>query len=205
MSEAGKKKSSPADKAVNAVICLIVIAFVAVGAYATWGKLSEGMKYKAIESGEKEATVEYLAEKSGMEVEDFLTQYGLALSDTINKDTTESEVIDNMTLENYVKYTGGEQSAEEMIEGTGLKDKVTKDTLWKDFMPQVPAISIIGDEETFNNLKEQYGFGDEVTMDMPWGEFEALVEAKQAETMAAAEQTPTATEGADVTEAPVAE
>ena len=200
----GGKKTSQADKLVNVIIAVVIIAFIAVGVYATYGKISEGIEEKAITSGEKEATVEYLAKQSGMSVEDYLAQYGLSLGDTIKKDTAESEMLDNMTVENYAKYNG--QDADEMINGTGLQDKVTKDTLWKDFLPQVPVVSVLG-EETFNQLKAQ--FGDEVTPDMPYGDFEKLMQEKQnaaAEaTEAPAEEAAEAPADTAATEAPAAE
>ena len=49
MNGAEKKKATPADKAVNAIIVLIILVFVAVGVYATYGKISEGVTNK--ESG----------------------------------------------------------------------------------------------------------------------------------------------------------
>ena len=105
-------------------------------------------------------------------------------------------MLDNMTVENYAKYNG--QDADEMINGTGLQDKVTKDTLWKDFLPQVPVISVLG-EETFNQIKAQ--LGDEVTPDMPYGDFEKLMQEKQNEAAAATE----APADTAATEAPAAE
>ena len=108
MNGAEKKKATPADKAVNAIIVLIILVFVAVGVYATYGKISEGVTNKEIESGKAEATVEYLANQAGQSVEDYLAQYGLTLGDTIKAKTTESEMLDNMTIENYAKYNGQE-------------------------------------------------------------------------------------------------
>ena len=65
MNGAEKKKATPADKAVNAIIVLIILVFAAVGVYATYGKISEGVTNKEIESGKAEATVEYLANQAG--------------------------------------------------------------------------------------------------------------------------------------------
>ena len=173
-----KKKSTKSDKMLNLILSVIVIAVLAVGVYATYGKLSENIKDKAIQEGTAEATVEYLAKQSGMSVDDYLAQYGLSIGDTITKNTTESEMIDNMTIENYLQYNGGSQTADEVIEEAGLQDQVTKDTLWKDFMAMVPVSSVIG-EDSFNQLKEQMGLGDDVTADMPYGEFEELMQEKQ--------------------------
>lgn len=189
-----KKKATKSDKILNLIMCVVIIVILAIGIYATYGKLSVSLKDKAVESGQAEATVEYLARKADLEVEDYLAQYGLELNDTISKNTTETEMMDNMTLENYLKYNGGEQTAEEVLEGTKLTDKATKDTLWKDVLPMMPAISIIGSEETFNQVKAQYGIEND---DITWGELEAIMKEK-AEATAAPENT-------DAAEAPAAE
>lgn len=189
-----KKRATKSDKILNLIMCVVIIVILAIGIYATYGKLSVSLKDKAVESGQAEATVEYLARKADLEVEDYLAQYGLELSDTISKNTTETEMMDNMTLENYLKYNGGEQTAEEVLEGTKLTDKATKDTLWKDVLPMMPAISIIGNEETFNQVKAQYGIEND---DITWGELEVIMKEK-AEATAAPENT-------DAAEAPAAE
>ena len=80
MNGAEKKKATPADKAVNAIIVLIILVFVAVGVYATYGKISEGVTNKEIESGKAEATVEYLANQAGQSVEDTLHSTVLLLA-----------------------------------------------------------------------------------------------------------------------------
>lgn len=194
-----KKRASSADKMVNVIIGIVIVAFIAVGVYATYGKIAEGIETKAIESGEKEATVSYLAKQAGMTVEDYLAQYGLTVGDAVNDNSTQTEMEDNMTVENYLKYTGDTQDVNEMITGMGLEGKATKDTLWKDFLPMAPAVSVLGGEEAFNQAKEQLGLGDEVTTDITWGDFQKLMEEKQnAQTEAPAE---TAAE----TEAPAAE
>ncbi len=167
-----KKRASSADKMVNVIIGIVIVAFIAVGVYATYGKIAEGIETKAIESGEKEATVSYLAKQAGMTVEDYLAQYGLTVGDAVNDNSTQTEMEDNMTVENYLKYTGDTQDVNEMITGMGLEGKATKDTLWKDFLPMAPAVSVLGGEEAFNQAKEQLGLGDEVTTDITWGDFE---------------------------------
>ena len=174
-----KKKLSSADKLVNVVIAVAIAAFVVVGVYATYGKVAEGIADKKILNGEQEPTVKYLAKQAGLSVEDYLAQYGLTLSDTITEKTTESEMTDNMSVEHYLTYTGMAQTAEEVIEDAGLKDTVTKDTLWKDFFPQVP-VGMVYDEATFEQVKTQLGLGDDVTLEMPYGEFQKLLEAQAA-------------------------
>ena len=190
-----KKQATQSDKIINLVIALVVIVFVVVGVYATYGKISEGIKDRAIESGEAEATVAYLAKQGGQTVEDYLAQYGLSVNETVNENTTESVMVENMTIENYALYNG--TTAEEMLSGLG--EKVTKDTIFKDYM-QMPTVDVLGSDELVNQVKEQYGMGDDVNGEMSWSDFQTkLVEAAQAAALTA---TP-APEAA--TEAPAAE
>lgn len=179
-----QKKATKSDKLLNLIMCVVIVVILAIGVYATYGKIATNVKDKAVQEGRAAATVEYLARQADLDIEDYLAQYGLELNDTITKNTTESDMMDNMTLENYLKYNGGEQTADEVLEGTNLTDKATKDTLWKDFLPMAPAISIVGDETTFNQLKEQYGFDND---DITWGELEELISSKQEDSAEATE------------------
>lgn len=192
----------------NVIVVAVIAVFVIVGAFATYGKIAGGIEEKAISEGRKEATVSYLAKQKDMTVEDFLAEYGLELSDTITKDMTESELLDNLTIENYLKYDGNSQTAEEVIEGTGLTDKVTKDTLWKDFLPQAPAVSVVG-EESLNQIKTQLGLSDEeLNNDTTYGELENIINSHTAateDTAAEGTNTENTAEDAAATEAPAAE
>ena len=197
-----KRKASAADKLINVIIAVVLVAFVAVGVYATYGKLSQGIKDRKIASGEAEPTVDYLARQASMSVEDYLAQYGLTLSDTVTKNTPESEMTDNMTIENYLKYSGMEQTADQVISDAGLTDTVTKDTLWKDFFPQLP-VSMVYDQSTFEQLKTQLGLGDEVTLDMKYGDFEKILDEKTAtagESPAPTEEAAEPTDNAEASE-----
>ena len=186
MNGAEKKKATPADKAVNAIIVLIILVFVAVGVYATYGKISEGVTNKEIESGKAEATVEYLANQAGQSVEDYLAQYGLTLGDTIKAKTTESEMLDNMTIENYAKYNG--QEADSFLQG--MSDSVTKDTVWK-----------VIDADALAQVKKQYQIGDdEISDSTTYEEFQKVLYQKAAAASQAAQATDAPT--AETTETP---
>ena len=50
MNGAEKKKATPADKAVNAIIVLIILVFVAVGVYATYGKISDVLQTRRLKA-----------------------------------------------------------------------------------------------------------------------------------------------------------
>ena len=195
MNGAEKKKATPADKAVNAIIVLIILVFVAVGVYATYGKISEGVTNKEIESGKAEATVEYLANQAGQSVEDYLAQYGLTLGDTIKAKTTESEMLDNMTIENYAKYNG--QEADSFLQG--MSDSVTKDTVWKDLMA-MPVSQVI-DADALAQVKKQYLIGDdEISDSTTYEEFQKVLYQKASAASQAAQATDAPT--AETTETP---
>jgi hypothetical protein len=190
MNGAEKKKATPADKAVNAIIVLIILVFVAVGVYATYGKISEGVTNKEIESGKAEATVE-----AGQSVEDYLAQYGLTLGDTIKAKTTESEMLDNMTIENYAKYNG--QEADSFLQG--MSDSVTKDTVWKDLMA-MPVSQVI-DADALAQVKKQYQIGDdEISDSTTYEEFQKVLYQKASAASQAAQATDAPT--AETTETP---
>lgn len=178
MKEAGKKKSTPMDKLINIIIAVIIVAFVAVGAYAVYGKISSGIQERKIENGEAEATVGYLAKQQDMTVEDYLAQYGLTLGGDIDENTTQSDMLDSMTLEKYAEYSG--QNADDIITKAGLSEQVTKDTLWGEVRVLMP-VSAYYDEEQLNQIKQIYGIGDEVTLDTKYEDFEKIMEEKQAQ------------------------
>lgn len=178
MNEAGKKKSTSMDKLINVIIAVIIVAFVAVGAYAVYSKISSGITERKIENGEAEATVGYLAKQQDMTVEDYLAQYGLTLGGDIDENTTQSDMLDSMTLEKYAEYSG--QNADDIITKAGLSEQVTKDTLWGEVRVLMPVSSYY-DEEQLNQIKQIYGIGDEVTLDTKYEDFEKIIEEKQAQ------------------------
>ena len=178
MNEAGKKKSTSMDKLINVIIAVIIVAFVAVGAYAVYSKISSGITERKIENGEAEATVGYLAKQQDMTVEDYLAQYGLTLGSDIDENTTQSDMLDSMTLEKYAEYSG--QNADDIITKAGLSEQVTKDTLWGEVRVLMPVSSYY-DEEQLNQIKQIYGIGDEVTLDTKYEDFEKIIEEKQAQ------------------------
>lgn len=178
MKEAGKKKSTPMDKLINIIIAVIIVAFVAVGAYAVYGKISSGIQERKIENGEAEATVGYLAKQQGMTAEDYLAQYGLTLGGDIDENTTQSDMLDSMTLEKYAEYSG--QNADDIITNAGLSEQVTKDSLWGEVRTLMP-VSAYYNEEQLNQIKQIYGIGDEVTLDTKYGDFEKIMEEKQSQ------------------------
>lgn len=230
MNQTGKKRATSADKMINVIIAVVILAFLAAGIYAVHGVISENMQKKAqeelnmaIQNGEVEPTVEYLANQSGMSVEDYLAQYGLTVNDTLTKDSTQTELLNSMTLESYVNFIGSEQTADELIQQAHLEDEVTKDTLYSEYQEKLnasPLSKLYGDESTVNQIKEELTSmgidASSVSNDMTYGDFNKLLEenqlalqeaaAAQAESEANAENAETAPSDADAnTEAPSTE
>lgn len=192
----GNKTSSGSDKLITLGIVIAVIAVIALGVFATQGKIADNITRNKIESGEIAEPVWYAAEKAGMSIEDFLAEYSLTVSDEVNGDTPVSDLFGYMTLENYTNLAneGNEEpvNVDELIEGWGLTGKVTKDTMWKDVQPLMPLSATIGSDQ-LAQYKEMYNLGDEVNENTPYGEFEKILEEKAKELSSA---TPAPTEAA---------
>jgi hypothetical protein len=198
-----KRPSSSSDKLTTLAVVVVIIAVLALGVYASYGKIAKNITDNKIANGEMAATVEYAAEQSGQSVEDYLAQYGLENSSEVNGDTAVSDLYGYMTFENYMTMAN-EGSDEELdldsvMEDWGLTGQVTKDTQWKDVEPLIPVGKYFG-EDQLEQYKQAYGLGDEVTADTTYGDFEKIVEEKMAE-LTSATQAPT-DEAAEATEAP---
>lgn len=192
----GNKTSSGSDKLITLGIVIAVIAVIALGVFATQGKIADNITRNKIASGEMPEPVWHAAETAGMSIEDFLAEYSLTVSDEVNGDTPVSDLYGYMTLENYTNLAneGNEEpvNVDELIEGWGLTGKVTKDTLWKDVQPLMPLSATIG-TDLLAQYKEMYNLGDEVNENTPYGEFEKILEEKSKELSSA---TPAPTEAA---------
>ncbi len=203
MNQNGKRRTTSADKAVNVVIALIIIAFVVLGVLAIRDKISIAPKNEADDttSTDTTQTVQQLADTAGMSVEDYLAQYGLTLSDELTAESSENDMINDMTIENYAKY--GDMETEDLLQG--LSENVTKDTVMKDLM-NMPAVDVLGGEDAFNAAKEQYGLDDSVTGDMTWSEFQlTLMQAQYQAQLAAQSATADDTADTDAAEADTAD
>ena len=124
-----KRPATPADKMINAVIVIVILAVLGLGAYAVYDKVSVNLETKAIQEGTSEQTVRYAADMAGMSADEYLAQYGLGEAG-LNAKSTVSEMIEKMTVENYAKYS--EKEVDALLEEFGLTDKATKDMLWSE-------------------------------------------------------------------------
>lgn len=193
-----KRPATPADKMINAVMIIVVLAILGLGAYAVYSKLSVSIETKAIEAGEAQQTVRYAANAAGMTSEEFLAEYGLADAGLGEKSTV-SEMAQKMTVENYAKFNGQETAA--FLEELGLTDKVTPDMMWTEAELLIPTGIYMGGEEQFNQVKELYELDDSITAETPWGEAKDKVEAASQAYMEKM-QNATSESAAEATEAP---
>ena len=201
---AGKSRGS-ADKMMNVIIAIVIIAVLGLAGYAVYDKLSANILNEAIANGEKEATVGYLAEQSGMSVEDYLAQYGIS---GLDKNATEEEMTDAMTVETYLSYIGAEM--EDLTTQYHLSEAPALDANWGEIRKGFTMRNIVGDDDGFAQFKEIYGLDDSVTIDTPLTEAEPIIEESikrmQEEaanaTEAPATEAPAEGETAEATEAP---
>lgn len=172
MANTNKSKGS-ADTMINVIIAVILIAVIGLAVYAIYGKMSAKLTKQAIENGEKEATVEYLAEQQGMSIEDYLAQYELTISD-VSKKSTEEEMTDKMTVKNYVSYAS--TTIDELKEQYHLDEAPAEDANWGDLRKSFTVKNMVGDEESFKQFKEIYKLDDSITMDTLWTDAEPILE-----------------------------
>ena len=191
-----RRARSASDKMTSAVMVIIIALILALAVFATYGKVADKVEENAIANGTKEQTVGYAAKQAGQTIDEYLEQYGLSGSKDVTEKTPLSEMYGFMTLEKYLEMSGEEKSADDYIKEAKLEGQVTKDSLWKDVEPLIPAGVYFGSEDTLNQIKQMYGIGDEITADTPWGEAEEILN-KAAEEMANATPAPTDEAAAD--------
>lgn len=166
------KSRSSTDVAINVVIAIVLVAVIGLAGYAIYDKMSVKIQQKAIESGQQEATVGYLADSQGMTVEDYLMMYGLS---GLSKNTTEEEMTDQMTIDNYVAYTG--MTIEDLQTQYRLSEAPSGDSIWGDLRKTFTVRNVIGEtEDELKQFKEIYGLDDSITLDTPWEEAQDKLE-----------------------------
>ena len=201
-----KRSRNSADTMINVIIAVVLIAVIGLAAYAIYGKMSTTLSQKAIEAGEKEPTVEYLAQQQSMSVEDFLALYGLS---DVSPKATEEEMTDQMTIDNYLTYSN--IAMEDLTTQYHLDEAPAGDSNWGELRKSFTVKNYVGDEDALKQFTEIYGLEEgQITLDMPWTEAEPIIEESvkrmQEEmanaTPAPATDAPEATAEAEATEEP---
>lgn len=207
-----KHSKGSADITVNVIIAVVLIVVIGLAGYAIYDKMSTKISNKAIENGEKEATVEYLAEKQNMTVEDYLAQYGLS---GVSGKATQEEMTDKMTVDNYVSFVG--TTIDDLKTQYNLDEAPAGDANWGEIRKGFTVKNMVGNsEESLKQFKEIYKLDDSITLDSLWTDVQPKVEESikkmQEEaanaTAAPSTQAPESTEApaeSEATEAPAAE
>ena len=150
----------------NVIAAIVVIAFLGLGYYAIKDKLPK--------PPEKPVTVAKLAKEKDMSVEDFIAEYGLD-AEQVNKDTTETDFENMLSVANYAKYNG--QTVDAWLEENGIKitDENSKDgkfdetMLWTDALQYETMGHLVkrqneetGEEKTFEEFMADNGIPEEL-------------------------------------------
>ena len=166
--EMPKKKKGSA--LINCITTLLILAFLGLAGYA----LKDNIKAILPERPEKESTIADLAKEKEMTVDEFIEEFGLT---DVNKNTTESEMMDKITVSGYAKYNG--QTVDELLTDYAIKE-ADETMLWQDAYKLVPMSRYAESMGmTFEELKEQLGLPDEITEEMTVGEAEDIAIAQQ--------------------------
>lgn len=183
-----KKASTPLDKMITGIVVFVVLAVLALAVYATYGKISTNIENAAIEAenmaiqnGEQQPNVRYQAQNAGKSVEDYLADYGLTLSEELTEKTTVQDMMDKMTLENYVKYSNENSNSETETSVDDLLNEwkasevgITKDTLWSEAMNTLTLERYFGDggyDEIIGRYKSAGYDMSSITPEMTVNEF----------------------------------
>lgn len=192
-----KRKAGPADKAMNAIIAVLIIAVLALAVVAVTPKFKA--KYdekKQEEQANLPDTISKRADEKNMSVEDFISEYGIT-GDNLSGETMMSDVIPKMTIENYAKLT--DTTADDYIAQNNLPaDKVTGATTMEEADKLIPIKTVIASSGMdFETFKTTYGLGDDVTEDTAWADVqEQVMAAVQAQQAAAQTDTNNGTDSA---------
>lgn len=169
-------KKSPLKAIIISAIVIILAAFCVLLGMGKFPKLYNKynhMGYVNITG----RTIADIAEESGMELSEFLEQYGLP--EDMPGNTQESAAYYMMPVKSIAQMYG--MTFEDIKELLGLGDDITEDTAWGVAEGEVTLEKYIG-SDGFEAFKEKYGLGDEITLETKWKEVRKTVdlEAKKA-------------------------
>lgn len=138
-------------------------------------------------------TIAEVAEESGMDVSEFLVQYGLP--EDMPGNTTEAAAYNNIPLSNMATMYGMDVTT--MKDILQLPEDVTEETPWGEAIGKTTLGAYVG-EDNLAEFKETFGFGDEITTDTLWSEVRGTIDQKNREDRIASEKA--AKESTDATD-----
>lgn len=186
-----KKKSSAG---LNAVIALIVAAFLGLGAYAVTANFkakAPANDSTADNSAQQTQTVSQYAEQKGMTAEDFLTQYGLDGSD-ITADSDINTAASEMTVEKFAEFS--DKTTDALKEEYGLGANVTADMKWSDAQGYIPIGKMLENMGMkYEDFLSNYNLTDkDVPEDMTWNDAMPILQEAAAKMQTQSDESGTA-------------
>lgn len=170
------ERTGSGNKLFATIIAIVMVVIIGICVWAMYSTISTKVINSQIESGEREATLEYMAKGAGLSVDEFIEQYGLQDAG-LSKNSSQTEVVDKMTLENYAALA--QTTVEDILKQYYLEGKADGSTVYADFKAMWTVRAMVQDsEENLETVKEYYGLDDSVTMDTLWSEVEPIIEAK---------------------------
>lgn len=162
------------------MLCVIVVAVVAIGALAvialrTFGIINPYEKDYIDVTGRTAADI---AKDKSYKYEKFLKEYGLP--EDMPKNTSERAVYYNIPVRKYVEKTPGTDSFEQLKAEMGWDDSVTEDMTMGEALDITKLKYYVG-EEQLERFKALYELPDEVNGETLYGEVRNLVDAKEKE------------------------
>lgn len=144
-------------------------------------------------------TIAEIADKSGMELEDFLAMYDLP--EDMPETTHENAAFYHIPAGKYAEMSGVEFA--ELKEILGWDDSITEETTIGDAFDKTKVGMRVGEDQV-EEFKKEYNLDESVTADTLWGEIRNIVDTKTKE-MNEATPEPEVTEEAVETESDDAE
>ena len=127
---ARKYSSNSSGNVMTVILVLIVVVVLGLGVFAVSSKVSDNLRQNRLDAGSMK--IADLADQAGMEVEDYLAEYGLTSEDGITGKSEPAEMAEKLTLENYSKFYWGREMTDDEFNGfkasQEIGDDVTKDT-----------------------------------------------------------------------------
>ena len=165
-------------------VVIAIVAAVVVIAAAIVTQTIETNKYNKLGyvdiSGR---TVQDIVDAQGMELADFLKEYGLP--EDMPGDTTEAAAYYSMPVSKIAEMYGMDFA--QLKEVLKFPDEITENSTWGEAEGSVKLSDYLGTED-ISSFKTQYGLGDEVTADTQWKDVRNTVDEKQKENRIAAEK-----------------
>ncbi len=176
-SEVQTKPVKKSSAGFNAILAVVIAAFLAVGGYAIVKQYQETHPHQP-------TTVEDFAKEQGISTEEFMAKYGIDTNEEIKADTDMATAMGAMSVAKYAEYN--ETTVEALTEQYAFSADVTPEMTWADAQQYVPMSKVLemsGME--YDAFLESYGLtAEQITPDMLYKDAEPIIMEAQEKMMA---------------------